>query len=1376
MLLLVIFQGINAQTIKTVGTTGADYTTLKGAFDAINAGTITGTITLQIIDNTTESAAAVLNASGTGSASYTSVNIYPTGTGKTISGNLTTPLIDLKGADNVTIDGRLNATGSTKDLVITNTSNSGNGGTSTIRFYSGACSNTVKYCTIKGSTTDGSGGVIFFSATSANTGNTIDNNNITNSVDANRPINTIYSGGAANTVTISNNYIYDFLSRISTSYGINLNTSTGASTISGNSFYETNTFSPTSNRIYYYPIYINSTATGFLISGNFIGGNAPLCSGTLTKTNSNYSSFYAINLYSVGTGTPSVVKGNTINNIIWNNNNNDAAWSSAICISAGDVTLGVEGEPNTIGSITGTSNYSITNDNSGSVFAPIILNGAGYITCQYNNIGGITCNNSNSTQNTRMYCICRGNSNASGIINNNTIGSATNPISTTSPSTGDWQWIVGIMSSGSASTGLSVCNNNISYLNNGATGSLGYVCGIHSYDAPAILTISNNNIHDLTIANANEGSGRDASIKGGIFVTSSYLLTVTNNTVYNLTNTHSTFRGYLYGINISSGTGANSCSGNTVYNISATGTGAGPKLYGIYYSAYQGATNTINGNYVYGLSSSGVNTNCSYTQYYGIFKKNNCIATLSNNIISLGGNTMATIYGIYEEGGTNCNTNLYFNTLYVYGSPTAGNLVSYLLYSANNNPRIYKNNVFYNARSNNGSTGTHFCIYYATTPSATSDYNDFYAPGSGGNIGFYNGNYCTTLPAFRTATEMEANSLNTDPIFVNGYRTAATLNGISGTGITTDFYGATRNDPPRMGAIDSVGVITYTWTGATSSAFNVATNWQLNIAPPDGADISFATSPVNHCVLDQNRTLGKITNASGNDIVLNGYQLTLSTTTEFTSTGKIDASASGSTVLYSGSSAQSFASGLFKDNSVYNLTLNNGNGLTQNGDLTVLNNLTLTNGSFTIGSNTLGINGAIVYSSGNLIGGSSSNITFGGTGASTNLAEITLNNLTMNRANGINLSGDITINNSLTLSNGFLNTGSYVITFSTSASNPVEKSESRIVGTARIMNVPVGTGAFDFLGFKMYSGVDDLGNINLVRKTGTTGIITVGANSSVASNWDITSDYEPVNGRTIEYRWLSDLDNGKAFSNSNKGVNFFSTNGGFNWVELGERLDVSTSNPRVMTITTTHFSYWVPTAENSPMPVTLSSFSSSVSGRNIKLNWITISELNNSGFEVERTVVNKEAPVYQKAGYVKGIGTTNTPTNYTFEDINLNTGKYQYRLKQIDNNGNYEYHNLNGAIEIGVPMKFELSQNYPNPFNPKTKINFDLPYDSKVSIVVYDLTGREIKTLVNEIRTAGFHTVIFEAPNISSGIYFYRIIANANGKDFICTKKLALIK
>jgi hypothetical protein len=196
---------------------------------------------------------------------------------------------------------------------------------------------------------------------------------------------------------------------------------------------------------------------------------------------------------------------------------------------------------------------------------------------------------------------------------------------------------------------------------------------------------------------------------------------------------------------------------------------------------------------------------------------------------------------------------------------------------------------------------------------------------------------------------------------------------------------------------------------------------------------------------------------------------------------------------------------------------------------------------------------------------------------------------------------------------------------------------------------------------------------------------------------------------------------------------------------------------------------------NSPLPVQLASFTSTINSRNVILNWVTASEQNNSGFEVQRAVFGSEFLVFSKMAFVSGKGTTNTPTSYTFEDKNLQTGKYQYRLKQTDNNGNFAYFALNGIAEVGIPAKFDISQNYPNPFNPVTKINFDLPEDTKVNITVFDLTGREIKTIVNEFRTAGYYTVQFDASGVSSGVYFYRIMTGGSNK-FVMTKKLVVVK
>jgi hypothetical protein len=145
-------------------------------------------------------------------------------------------------------------------------------------------------------------------------------------------------------------------------------------------------------------------------------------------------------------------------------------------------------------------------------------------------------------------------------------------------------------------------------------------------------------------------------------------------------------------------------------------------------------------------------------------------------------------------------------------------------------------------------------------------------------------------------------------------------------------------------------------------------------------------------------------------------------------------------------------------------------------------------------------------------------------------------------------------------------------------------------------------------------------------------------------------------------------------------------------------------------------------------------------------------------------------------GFVKGNGTTNSPTNYTFKDTKLNSGVYKYRLKQIDVNGNFEYFNLQSDVIIGTPKNFNISQNYPNPFNPSTKIDFEIPVNGNISIKLFDISGKEVATIVNENKQAGYYTVEFNASNLSSGTYFYRITSDNNGISYINTKKMLLIK
>jgi hypothetical protein len=203
----------------------------------------------------------------------------------------------------------------------------------------------------------------------------------------------------------------------------------------------------------------------------------------------------------------------------------------------------------------------------------------------------------------------------------------------------------------------------------------------------------------------------------------------------------------------------------------------------------------------------------------------------------------------------------------------------------------------------------------------------------------------------------------------------------------------------------------------------------------------------------------------------------------------------------------------------------------------------------------------------------------------------------------------------------------------------------------------------------------------------------------------------------------------------------------------------------------------------STIPVELTSFTSSLNENDVTLNWQTATETNNSGFQVERSkMLEARSEEWENIGFVNGTGTTTEPQSYSFIDKNMEIGKYQYRLKQMDYDGSFEYSNTI-EVEINTPLKFSLEQNYPNPFNPSTTIKFSIPAVGtrlalSVQLKVYDVLGNEIATLVNEEKPAGNYEVEFNsvetlhATSLPSGVYFYQLKA----EDFIQTNKMILLK
>jgi uncharacterized membrane protein len=186
------------------------------------------------------------------------------------------------------------------------------------------------------------------------------------------------------------------------------------------------------------------------------------------------------------------------------------------------------------------------------------------------------------------------------------------------------------------------------------------------------------------------------------------------------------------------------------------------------------------------------------------------------------------------------------------------------------------------------------------------------------------------------------------------------------------------------------------------------------------------------------------------------------------------------------------------------------------------------------------------------------------------------------------------------------------------------------------------------------------------------------------------------------------------------------------------------------------------------VPVELSNFTASVSDKNVQLNWTTATETNNSGFEIQRRSANKD---WENLAFVAGRGTRTEPSNYSYNDDLTSSGSFSYRLKQIDFGGTFDYSDIIN-IEFEPVAEYSLNQNYPNPFNPSTIISFSIAQRSNVNLSIFNILGEKVATLINETKDAGNYEAEFNASNLTSGIYIYKLEAG----NFQSTKKMMLLK
>ena len=251
----------------------------------------------------------------------------------------------------------------------------------------------------------------------------------------------------------------------------------------------------------------------------------------------------------------------------------------------------------------------------------------------------------------------------------------------------------------------------------------------------------------------------------------------------------------------------------------------------------------------------------------------------------------------------------------------------------------------------------------------------------------------------------------------------------------------------------------------------------------------------------------------------------------------------------------------------------------------------------------------------------------------------------------------------------------------------------------------------------------------------------------------------------------------------NGGIVRVTTNGGATWLN---QISSTTENLLSLSFLDTRHGYAVGLNNTileyaivHSVPIQLASFTATVvSNNSVRLNWTTISEVNNYGFEVERAIGSPSNFETLPGSFIAGHGTTNVPQHYRFTDNAVQSGRLYYRLKQMDLDGTINYTEpisvdvLTGVGEGPLPIEFSLKQNYPNPFNPSTKIEFSIAKAGFVSLKVYDILGRGVATIVNEQLNQGNYAKTFPGDGLSSGVYWYKLTAG----NFSGTKKFILSK
>ena len=384
--------------------------------------------------------------------------------------------------------------------------------------------------------------------------------------------------------------------------------------------------------------------------------------------------------------------------------------------------------------------------------------------------------------------------------------------------------------------------------------------------------------------------------------------------------------------------------------------------------------------------------------------------TCSNNIVYLNSNLYYGIYGIRDEGTTNILKKIYHNTVYMSGSLSNISFTSDAAFYKMNNVGTLdlRNNVFDNARSG-GSTGFHYAINLQSIVGLTIAANDYYVDGTRSNLGRINTTDYSALANWKTATGQDASSQYVKPAFYlagstisSDYKVGIDLDCNIITEVAIDYGMISRSNTTTMGVWERYP---NKWKGAIGSMdWSLAGNWTGGRVPPEDACIEFDPAPTNHCYMDQNHSVNDVINTQSTYLLMtNGKGLTIKGELEFTNGAQIDASSSGSTIVYAGESAQTINDGAYYKNNINNLIINNVNNVTLNGTLNLLDTIKATSGKLDAITNNPTVN-------------------YAGQIPQIMTDSCYLNNKVYNlgikNASGVTLNTDFTVNNDLVIASG----------------------------------------------------------------------------------------------------------------------------------------------------------------------------------------------------------------------------------------------------------------------------------------------------------------------------------------------------------------------